>query len=92
MRDADKNRLLAKYYEIGCIEADIVIEPKFTEQHGVVDLVYKIEEKEPYLLGELEIVGNARTKDKVIRREAVQAGLLPGEVLDKNRIDMYGGG
>ena len=88
-RDADKNRLLAKYYEIGCIEADVVIEPKFTEQHGVVDLVYKIEEKEPYLLGELEIVGNARTKDKVIRRESVQAGLLPGEVLDKNRIDMY---
>ena len=89
VRDADKNRLLAKYYEIGCIEADVVIEPKFTEQHGVVDLVYKIEEKEPYLLGELEIVGNARTKDKVIRREAVQAGLLPGEILDKNRIDMY---
>jgi outer membrane protein insertion porin family len=89
VRDADKRRLLAKYYEIGCIEADIVIEPKFTEQHGVVDLLFKIEEKEPYLLGELEIVGNARTKDKVVRREAVQAGLLPGEVLDKNRIDMY---
>ncbi len=35
------------------------------------------------------IIGNARTKDKVIRREAVQAGLLPGEILDKNRIDMY---
>ena len=89
VRDADKNRLLAKYYEIGCIEAEVVIEPKFTEQHGVVDLVYKIEEKDSYLLGELEIRGNARTKDKVLRREAVQAGLLPGEVLDKNRIDMY---
>jgi outer membrane protein insertion porin family len=89
VRDADKNRLLAKYYELGCIETEIVIEPKFTEQHGVVDLVYKIEEKDSYLLGELEIRGNARTKDKVLRREAVQAGLLPGEVLDKNRIDMY---
>jgi len=89
VRDADKNKLLAKYYEIGCIEADVVIEPKFTAQHGVVDLVYKIEEKDPFLLGELEIRGNARTKDKVIRREAVQSGLLPGEILDKNRIDMY---
>jgi outer membrane protein insertion porin family len=89
VRDADKNKLLAKYYELGCIEAEVVIEPKFTDQHGVVDLVYKIEEKDPFLLGELEIRGNTRTKDKVIRREAVQAGLLPGEVLDKNRIDMY---
>ena len=25
----------------------------------------------------------------MIRREAVQAGLLPGEVLDKNRIDIF---
>ena len=41
------------------------------------------------MLGELEIRGNARTKDKVIRREAVKAGLLPGEVLDKNRIEIF---
>ena len=25
----------------------------------------------------------------MIRREAVQAGLLPGEILDKNRIEIY---
>ena len=55
----------------------------------MVDLVYKIEEGEPYLLGELKIVGNERTKDKVIRREAAMAGLLPGEVLDKNRIEIF---
>ena len=54
-----------------------------------MDLLYKIDEGEPYLLGELEIEGNARTRDKVIRREAVQAGLLPGEILDKNRIEIY---
>ena len=41
------------------------------------------------MLGELEIVGNERTRDKVIRREAVMAGLLPGEVLDKNRIEIF---
>ena len=51
--------------------------------------MYKIDEGEPYLLGELEIEGNDRTKDKVIRREAVQAGLLPGEILDKNRIEIF---
>ncbi len=76
--------MLIKYGEIGCIDAQIACEPRFTNQLGVVDLVYKIEEREPYMMGELKIQGNGRTKDKVIRREAVMAGLLPGEVLDKN--------
>ncbi len=89
VRDADKRRILIKYNEIGCIDTDVNVEPRFTNQNGVVDLLYKIEEREPYLLGELEIVGNDRTKDKVIRREAIQAGLLPGEILDGNRIEIY---
>ena len=55
----------------------------------MVDLVYRIEEGEPYLLGELIVRGNERTKDKVIRREAAMAGLLPGEVLNMNRIEIF---
>jgi outer membrane protein insertion porin family len=89
VRDADKNRMLLKYGEIGCIDAQVACEPRFTDQLGVVDLLYKIEEHEPYMLGDLRIEGNGRTKDKVIRREAVMAGLLPGEVLDKNRIEIF---
>jgi len=89
VREADKNRMYIKYGEIGCIRAQIDCEPRFTNQSGVVDLLYRIEEGEPYRLGELEIKGNLRTKDKVIRREAVMAGLLPGEVLDKNRIEIF---
>ena len=89
VRDADKSRMLVQYGEIGCIDAQIKCEPRFTDKLGVVDLVYSIEEREPFSLGELEIVGNDRTKDKVIRREAVMAGLLPGEVLDKNRIEFF---
>jgi outer membrane protein insertion porin family len=89
VKEADKNRMLLQYGEIGCIDAQIVSEPRFTNELGVVDLVYKIEEREPYMLGELRIQGNARTKDKVIRREAVMAGLLPGEVLDKNRMTIF---
>jgi len=89
VRDADKNRMLIQYGEIGCIDAQIECEPRFTNELGVVDLVYRIDERQPYTLGELEIVGNERTMDKVIRREAVQAGLLPGEILDKNRIEIF---
>ena len=81
--------MASRYNAIGCIDTQIIFEPRFTNELGVVDLVYKIEEREPYLLGELKIIGNTRTKDKVIRREAVMAGLLPGEVLDKNRIEIF---
>ncbi len=89
VRDADKQRMLIKYNELGYIKAQIVSEPRFTNQLGVVDLVYRIEEHEPFTLGELRIEGNNRTRDQVIRREAVQAGLLPGEILDKNRIELF---
>ncbi len=89
MRDADKRRIDIQYGEIGCIDAQIKCEPRFTDQVGVVDLLYTIEEREPFSLGQLDIVGNDRTRDKVIRREAVMAGLNPGEVLDKNRIEIF---
>jgi beta-lactamase regulating signal transducer with metallopeptidase domain len=89
VRDADKARMLVKYSEIGCIDTQIVAEPSWTNEPGVIDLVYKIEEGEPYPLGELKIQGKLRTRDKVIRREAVRAELPPREVLDKNRIEIF---
>ena len=44
VRDADKNRILIKYNEIGCIDTEVSVEPRFTSEPGVVDLLYKIEE------------------------------------------------
>ncbi len=89
VREADLKLMKSRYGALGCIDTQINFEPRFTNELGVVDLVYKIEEGEPYLVGELLIKGNTRTKDKVIRREAVMAGLLPGEILDQNRIDLF---
>ncbi len=47
VREADKNRMLIKYGEIGFIDVQIACEPRFTNEAGVVDLVYRIEEGEP---------------------------------------------
>lgn len=88
-RDADKKNLLSKYGEIGCIDAKIDVEPKFTTEPGIVDLVYKIEEGDQYLLGEIIVKGNDRTKDKVVRREAEMAGLVPGEPLNANLLQTF---
>jgi outer membrane protein insertion porin family len=47
MQEADRDRMLIKYGEIGYIDAQITCEPRFTDRLGVVDLVYKIEENTP---------------------------------------------
>jgi hypothetical protein len=89
VREADKNRMLIKYGEIGCIDAEVGCEPKFTDQPGIVDLVYKIEEHEPYVSGELRIEGDARTKRKVHRREAAMMRLSSGQAADKIRAHLF---
>jgi outer membrane protein insertion porin family len=89
VRDIDFKTLNTKYWAIGCIKTKIEKDQPVTDEPGFVRVIYRIEEGNPYILGQLIVRGNARTKDKVVRREAVMAGLLPGELLDMNRIDIF---
>jgi outer membrane protein insertion porin family len=50
-----------------------------------IDVSYKIEEGSRSFLQRVNIIGNTRTKDKVIRREI---GVAPGEVFDTVRVDI----
>jgi outer membrane protein insertion porin family len=88
-KSADLKSLESKYGELGCIDA--VIEPKiqYLETPGVVDLQYTIDEGQPYLMGRFIVRGNERTRDKVLRREAEMAGLVPGEPLNMARVELY---
>jgi outer membrane protein insertion porin family len=52
-------------------------------EHGTMDLVYHIEEGEKSYIEKIEIKGNTKTKDKVIRRELA---VSPGEVFDMVRV------
>lgn len=92
LREADLKKIREKYGEIGCIDAQIEAERRYADpvnQPGVIDLVYHIQEGEPYLLGHFIVKGNQRTKDSVIRREAEMAGLVPGEPLNLTRVETY---
>lgn len=92
LREVDEKTLKTKYGEIGCIYAQILKQPPvYLDEAGLVDLVYKIDEGSPYLLGRIIIKGNGRTQDRVIRREFYQAGLVPGVPLDANRIELVKG-
>lgn len=90
--EADVKRIEEKYGEIGCIDAMVDVDRKFADpekQPGVVDLVYKIQEGEPYTLGRFMVQGNRTTRDAVVRREAELAGLVPGEPLNLKRVELY---
>ncbi len=90
--EADRKNLEGKYGEIGCIDAQIEVDRKYVDplkQPGVVDLLYKVHEGEPYVLGDFLIKGNERTKRQVLTREAEMAGLVPGEPLNMKRVKMY---
>jgi len=89
LRELDYKAINNRYWEIGCIDTRIEKDQPPTEQPGFVDVVYKIEEGEPFLLGRIIVRGNARTKEKVVRREALMAGLVPGEKLDLNRMETF---
>jgi outer membrane protein insertion porin family len=50
----------------------------------ITDLTYTMEEGSPASVGRINITGNTRTKDKVVRRELA---LAPGEVFSTVRLD-----
>ena len=50
---------------------------------GTMDIKYQIDEGQKSLVEKIEIRGNTRTKDKVIRRELA---LYPGETFDMTRV------
>ena len=89
LKDVDEKLIKSKYGTLGCIDAFIRAERQYTDEPGVVDLAYVIDEGNPYYLGAIIIKGNGRTQDRVIRREANQAGLVPNQPLDQNRLETF---
>src|SRR2546423_12003193 len=64
---------------------DLIIVPQGTPTGaGLIDVNYKIEEGNRSFVERVNIIGNTRTKDKVIRREI---GVSPGDVFNTVRVD-----
>ncbi len=83
--EATAKAVTALYETLGY--ADISCRPvrRANFENHTVDVDFEITEGRKYSVRDVVIVGNTRTKDKVIRRElAVQ----PGDPVDKNRIEI----
>src|SRR5437016_4991990 len=64
---------------------DLTIIPESSPAHGgLIDITYKIDEGQRSYVERINITGNTRTKDKVIRREVL---ISPGDVFNTVRVE-----
>ncbi|MFH1008683.1 MAG: outer membrane protein assembly factor BamA [Candidatus Latescibacterota bacterium] len=70
------------YQEQGYLGAKIV--PETVEEGQTVDFHFVIEEGQPSKIRKVEIAGNTKTKEKVIRRELK---LIPGDVFRRSALE-----
>ena len=74
------------YYEAhGYLDTRVIVTKVPNTDQGTMDLVYRIREGELSYVEKVEIRGNTRTRDKVIRRELA---IYPGEEFDMVSVEL----
>lgn len=68
-RNADIQRLTEKYQDLGYAFVNVVPKMNFREETKTLDVDYGFEKGNLVYFGEINILGNTKTHDKVIRRE-----------------------
>jgi len=71
------------YYQFGYMNSIVDVERELNHATGKIDIAYNIDPKEPVYVGKVEIHGNTKTKDIVIRREL---RIYPGERFNGEKI------
>jgi outer membrane protein insertion porin family len=80
----DDAKAIADAYGTGGYVDLLVVPTGSPVGEGRIDVQYKIEEGNRSFVQRINIVGNTRTKDKVIRREVL---IAPGDVFNTVRVD-----
>lgn len=80
---ADRDAIEDYYSSRGYIDARVFPRKNPNIETGTMDIGYEIAESEKVKIGRIDIKGNERTKDKVIRRELA---VSPGETFDMVRV------
>jgi len=79
----DSSRIREVYNDKGYIFSQVKPLSSLNAQTGKVDIVYRISENEIAYIEDIDIRGNIKTKDKVIRREL---RVYPGEKFDGKKV------
>ncbi len=78
----DINKLQAKYGDLGYAYANIIPLTTVREKERKVDIVFRFEKGNKVYFGNFNVVGNSRTRDKVVRRELE---VLEGELYNETK-------
>jgi outer membrane protein insertion porin family len=73
------------YIDVSASSRNLVVLRIPNTETGTMDLEFKIDEGQKYKVEKIEIRGNTKTKDKVIRRELA---VIPGETFDMVRVKL----
>lgn len=71
------------YYGKGYMDAEVGLKHTYNSDTGKMDLIYSVQSHEEVSVGKINIIGNTKTKDKVIRREL---RLYPGDKYDGTKL------
>lgn len=86
----DVERIKGMYGELGRIFARVEAVPRFLEEPGVADLVYSIDEDQPYVIGPINVRiegPNAHTRRQELLNYLVRYGVAPGELANPHNIE-----
>jgi outer membrane protein insertion porin family len=81
----DRETITDLYGAKGYIDARILARRKANTQTGTMDILYEVDEGNKSFIEKIEIRGNTKTKDRVLRRELA---VSPGEVFDMTRVKL----
>lgn len=78
----DLRNLQAKYGDLGYAYANIIPRTQVREKDRKVDIIFEIDKGNKVYFGKFNMVGNSKTRDKVIRREMT---VFEGELYNETR-------
>lgn len=78
----DLVQLQAKYGDLGYAFANVIPRTNIDEKNKKVDVVFEFDKGSKVYFGKINVVGNTRTRDKVIRRELK---IVEGELYNETR-------
>lgn len=78
----DIRTVQAKYGDLGYAYANIIPRTRIREKDGEVDLTFEIDKGNKVYFGRINVIGNTKTRDKVVRRELL---VNEGELYNETR-------
>ena len=83
---ADVNSVKDKYGGVGYVFADVKADPRFLDQPGTLDLVYRITEGNPYRVGKIDVQIKGEFPHTKITTVMNRLSVHPGDIADIREI------